>query len=134
MLKDNLSILPFTVVSVERNETFYYYYHSLSSNRESLLLLFIIVSVRLLQMYIRLLVTKYRYIRVIFVTSTESQVSEVQISSSLNIEKKNNLCYRWIWVRNNLIGENRLHWNPCVLLSFRGVGRANLLWRGWSSS
>lgn len=96
MLKDNLSILPFTVVSVERNETFYYYYHSLSSNRESLLLLFIIVSVRLLQMYIRLLVTKYRYIRVIFVTSTESQVSEVQISSSLNIEKKNNLCYRWI--------------------------------------
>ena len=96
MLKDNLSILPFTVVSVERNETFYYYYHSLSSNRESLLLLFIIVSVRLLQRYIRLLVTKYRYIRVIFVTSTESQVSEVQISSSLNIEKKNNLCYRWI--------------------------------------
>ena len=96
MLKDNLSILPFTVVSVERNETFYYYYHSLSSNRESLLLFFIIVSVRLLQMYIRLLVTKYRYIRVIFVTSTESQVSEVQISSSLNIEKKNNLCYRWI--------------------------------------
>ena len=96
MLKDSLSILPFTVVSVERNETFYYYYHSLSSNRESLLLFFIIVSVRLLQMYIRLLVTKYRYIRVIFVTSTESQVSEVQISSSLNIEKKNNLCYRWI--------------------------------------
>lgn len=96
MLKDNLSILPFTVVSVERNETFYYYYHSLSSNRESLLLFFIIVSVRLLQMYIRLLVTKYRYIWVIFVTSTESQVSEVQISSSLNIEKKNNLCYRWI--------------------------------------
>ena len=96
MLKDNLSILPFTVVSVERNETFYYYYHSLSSNRESLLLFFIIVSVRLLQMYIRLLVTKYRYIRVIFVTSTESQVSEVQISSSLNIEKKNNLCYSWI--------------------------------------
>ena len=96
MLKDNLSILPFTVVSVERNETFYYYYHSLSSNRESLLLFFIIVSVRLLQMYIRPLVTKYRYIRVIFVTSTESQVSEVQISSSLNIEKKNNLCYRWI--------------------------------------
>ena len=98
MLKDNLSILPFTVVSVERNETFcyYYYYYSLSSNRESLLLFFIIVSVRLLQMYIRLLVTKYRYIRVIFVTSTESQVSKVQISSSLNIEKKNNLCYRWI--------------------------------------
>ena len=96
MLKDNLSILPFTVVSVERNETFYYYYHSLSSNRESLLLFFIIVSVRLLQMYIRLLVTKYRYICVIFVTSTESQVSEVQISSSLNIEKKNNICYRWI--------------------------------------
>ena len=96
MLKDNLSILPFTVVSVERNETFYYYYYSLSSNRESLLSFFIIVSVRLLQMYIRRLVTKYRYIRVIFVTSTESQVSEVQISSSLNIEKKNNLCYRWI--------------------------------------
>ena len=96
MLKDNLSILPFTVVSVERNETFYYYYYSLSSTRESLLSFFIIVSVRLLQMYIRRLVTKYRYIRVIFVTSTESQVSEVQISSSLNIEKKNNLCYRWI--------------------------------------
>lgn len=96
MLKDNLSILPFTVVSVERNETFYYYCYSLSSNRESLLSFFIIVSVRLLQMYIRRLVTKYRYIRVIFVTSTESQVSEVQISSSLNIEKKNNLCYRWI--------------------------------------
>ena len=97
MLKDNLSILPFTVVSVERNETFYYYYYySLSSNRESLLLFFIIVSVRLLQMYIRLLLTQYRYIRVIFVTSTESQVSEVQISSSLNIEKKNNLCYSWI--------------------------------------
>lgn len=94
MLKDNLSILPFTVVSVERNETFYYYCYSLSSNRESLLSFF--MSVRLLQMYIRRLVTKYRYIRVIFVTSTESQVSEVQISSSLNIEKKNNLCYRWI--------------------------------------
>lgn len=129
MLKGNLSILLFTVVSVGRNGTFYYYYYySLSCNRESLLLLFIIVSVRFLQMYIiRLLVTKYRYTHVIFVTSTESQMSEVQISASLNIEKKNNLCYRWIWVRNDLIGENQLHWNPCVLLSFRGGGRANLL-------
>ena len=92
MLKGNLSILLFTVVSVGRNGTFYYYYYSLSCNRDSLLLFFIIVSVRLLQMYIiRLLVTKYRYTHVIFVTSTESQ-----ISASLNIEKKNNLCYRWI--------------------------------------
>ena len=94
MLKDKLSILLFTVVSVGRNETFFY--SSLSCNRESLLLLFIIVSVRLLQMYIRLLVTKCRYTHVIFVASTESQMSVVQISASLNVEKKNNLCSRWI--------------------------------------
>lgn len=94
MLKDNLIIPLFTVVSVGRNGTFFY--SSLSCNRESLLFFFIIVSVRLLQMCFRRLVTKYRYTLVIFVTSTESQMSEVQISASLNVEKKNKLCYRWI--------------------------------------
>ena len=54
---------------------------------ESLLSLFLIVLVRWLKMYIRLLIKKKLYTHVVFVTSTKSQNNEVQISASLNAMK-----------------------------------------------
>ena len=84
------------------------YFSSLSCNRESLLMFLIILSVRLLQMYISLLLKKYIYVCTCYLCYFYRKPNKVQISASLNVEKTNNSCYRSIWVGNDLIGENVL--------------------------